>query len=100
MTFKAYMDNVEAETGKMPVDFWKLVRKKGFVKKGKIVAKHTDLLAWLKPDIGLGMCVRTSSSCIYACAQMTQSSALNRRSGSIALDIKNGNNINFRNFFY
>jgi Domain of unknown function (DUF4287) len=54
MTFKAYMDNIEAKTGKTSGDFWKLANKKGFVKRGKVVAKHADLLAWLKSDIGLG----------------------------------------------
>ncbi len=54
MTFKAYMDNVQAKTGKTPETFWKLAIKKGFVKGGKIVAKHADLLAWLKSEIGLG----------------------------------------------
>jgi len=31
-----------------------LANKKGFVKNGKIVAEHSELLAWLKSDIGLG----------------------------------------------
>ncbi len=54
MTFKAYMDNIQAKTGKTPEDFWKLAIKKGFVKRGKIVAKHAELLAWIKSEIGLG----------------------------------------------
>ncbi len=54
MTFKAYMDNIQAKTGKTQADFWKLAIKKGFVKEGKIAAKHADLLAWLKSEIGLG----------------------------------------------
>ena len=29
-------------------------RQKGFGKRGKIVAKHADLLAWLKSEVGLG----------------------------------------------
>lgn len=53
-TFKAYMKNIQADTGKTPEDFWNLANRKGFVKKGKITAKHADLLAWLKSDIGLG----------------------------------------------
>lgn len=48
------MNNIQAKTGKTPEDFWKLANKKGFVKRGKIVVKHADLLAWLKSDIGLG----------------------------------------------
>ncbi len=54
MTFKAYMDNIQAKTSKTPEDFWKLAIKKGFVKRGEIVAKHADLLTWLKSEIGLG----------------------------------------------
>ena len=48
------MDNIQAKTGKTPVDFWKLAIKKGFVKQSRIVSKHADLLAWLKSEIGLG----------------------------------------------
>ena len=29
-------------------------QQEGFVKNGKIVAEHSELLAWLKSDIGLG----------------------------------------------
>ena len=54
MTFKAYMNNIQAKTGKMPDDFWRLANERGFIKDGKIVAKHADMLKWLKSDIGLG----------------------------------------------
>ena len=54
MTYKAYMRNIEAKTGKTPEDFWKIANEKGFIKQGKIVANHADLLRWLKSDIGLG----------------------------------------------
>ena len=54
MTFKAYLDNIQAKPGKSPEDFLALANKKGLVKKGKIVAEHSELLAWLKSDIGLG----------------------------------------------
>jgi hypothetical protein len=53
-TFKAYMENLQIETGKTAEDIWRLANKKGFVKRNKIVAKHANLLAWLKSDIGLG----------------------------------------------
>lgn len=53
-TFKAYMKNIQAKTGKTPEDFWKLANKKGFVKQGKMTAKYADLSAWLKSDMGLG----------------------------------------------
>jgi len=54
MTFKAYMDNIQAKTSKTQEDFWKLAIKKHFVREGKIVARHADLLTWLKSEIGLG----------------------------------------------
>jgi hypothetical protein len=52
--FKAYMEGVLAKTGKKPEDFWNLANKKGFIKEGKIVVNHGDMLKWLKTDIGLG----------------------------------------------
>jgi len=54
VTFKAYLDNIQAKTGKSPEDFLALANKKGLVKKGKIVAKHSELLEWLKLEMGLG----------------------------------------------
>ena len=54
MTFKAYLDNIQAKTGKSPDDFYSLASKKGLIKKGRIVAKHAELLSWLKSDMGLG----------------------------------------------
>jgi Domain of unknown function (DUF4287) len=54
-TFKGYMDNIQIETGKTADDFWRLANKKGFVKRGKVVSKHSEILAWLKSkEIGLG----------------------------------------------
>jgi hypothetical protein len=47
MTYKAYIDNIQAKTGKTPEDFRKLAKEKGLVKYG-------DLLKWLKTECGLG----------------------------------------------
>ncbi len=51
MSFQAYLDNIEAKTGKTPNEFIELAREKGFdapdVKAGVIVD-------WLKEDFGLG----------------------------------------------
>jgi hypothetical protein len=47
MTYKAYIDNIYAKTGKTPEDFLKEAKKKGLV-------KYADLLKWLKTDCGLG----------------------------------------------
>ena len=52
--FKAYMDNIQKKTGKTAQDFFKLASEKGFIEEGKIVAKHAELLAWLKSDMKLG----------------------------------------------
>ncbi len=47
MTYKAYIDNIKAKTGKDPEYFQKLAKEKGLV-------KHAELLSWLKSDRGLG----------------------------------------------
>jgi len=47
MSFQAYLDNIQAKTGKTPEDFRTLVAGKGLVKTGEIVA-------WLKQDFQLG----------------------------------------------
>jgi hypothetical protein len=54
MTFKAYMQNIEAKTGKTQEDFWTIANEKGYIANGKIVAPHRQLLEWLKSDVGLG----------------------------------------------
>ena len=47
MTYKAYIDNIKAKTGKDPEYFRALAKEKG-------LAKHGELLAWLKTECGLG----------------------------------------------
>jgi hypothetical protein len=64
MTFKAYMDNIQAATGKTPDEFWKMANKKGFIKRGKMVATYSQLLKWLKSDIKLGH-VRANFMILY-----------------------------------
>lgn len=54
MTYRAYMHNIEAKTGKTSEDFWILANEMGFIKENKITATHAQLLKWLKSDIGLG----------------------------------------------
>ena len=36
MSFQAYLDNIQAKTGKNPEDFIKLATKKGFLEKGNL----------------------------------------------------------------
>ena len=47
MTYKAYIDNIYAKTGKKPEDYAKMAREKGLTKYG-------ELLKWLKTDCKLG----------------------------------------------
>jgi Domain of unknown function (DUF4287)/Domain of unknown function (DUF5655) len=51
MTYQAYLDNIQAKTGKTPEDFKALAAKKGFMKPG---VKAGEIVAWLKEDFGLG----------------------------------------------
>jgi len=53
-TFNGYAINIEAKTGKSLDEFWKLAVGKGFVDGDKVVAKYSDMLKWLKSDMGLG----------------------------------------------
>jgi len=46
MTYKAYIDNIKAKTGKDPEYFQALAKKD--------LTKYGELLAWLKADFGLG----------------------------------------------
>jgi hypothetical protein len=52
--FEAYMLNIQKKTGKKPEDFWKSAIARDFIKEGKIVVKHGEMLKWLKTDMGLG----------------------------------------------
>jgi hypothetical protein len=54
-TFKAHAENIRAKSGKSLEDYWALATRKGFIKSGVIVAKHGEMLNWLKSrGIGLG----------------------------------------------
>lgn len=50
MSFQAYLDNIEAKTGKTPSDFIALAHTKGFTPE----TKTGDIVAWLKADFSLG----------------------------------------------
>jgi Domain of unknown function (DUF4287) len=54
MTYKAYLDNIKEQTGKTGEDFLTLAKTKGFVKDGKVVVKHGEILTWLKSEHKLG----------------------------------------------
>ncbi len=51
MTFQAYLDNIEKQTGVAPDQWISLATAKGFTKTG---TKATQITDWLKADYGLG----------------------------------------------
>ena len=54
MSFQAYLDNIQAKTGKTPEDFIRLAEEKGFIHNGAITVKATEIVKWLKADFELG----------------------------------------------
>lgn len=56
MSFQAYLDNIQAKTGKSPEDFQALAAQKGFTDGASLRkdVKAGDVLAWLAQDYGLG----------------------------------------------
>jgi len=48
------MQGVEEKSGKTQEDLYRIANEKGFIKEGKIVAAHKQLLVWLKEEIGVG----------------------------------------------
>lgn len=48
MSFQAYLDNIEAKTGKSPNDFIRMVKEKR-------LTTFKDIVAWLKKDYDLGL---------------------------------------------
>lgn len=50
MSFQAYLDNIEKQTGKTPSDFIALAKEKGFTAD----TKAGEIATWLKEEYGLG----------------------------------------------
>ncbi|MFZ1484052.1 MAG: DUF4287 domain-containing protein [Candidatus Saccharimonadales bacterium] len=50
MSFQAYLDNIEKQTGKTPNDFIALSKEKGFTGD----TKAGEIASWLKEEYGLG----------------------------------------------
>lgn len=50
MSFQAYLDNIEAKTGKTPNEFIALANEKGFGRD----TKAGEIVDWLKDDFDLG----------------------------------------------
>jgi hypothetical protein len=51
VTLKAYLENIESQTGKTPKDFRVLAEKKGLLRES---VKTGQIVSWLKEDYGLG----------------------------------------------
>ena len=51
MSFQAYLDNIEAKTGKSPEDFRAMATEKGLMEP---MAKAGVFIDWLAADYGLG----------------------------------------------
>lgn len=51
MSFQAYIDNIEAKTGKTPDDFKAIAAEKGLLRPD---VKAGQIVAWLKEDFDLG----------------------------------------------
>ncbi|WP_025762153.1 DUF4287 domain-containing protein [Dyadobacter tibetensis] len=56
MSFQSYLENIEAKTGKSPLDFQRLSQERGFTENGQIREgiKATQITNWLKEEFGLG----------------------------------------------
>lgn len=56
MSFQAYLDTIQRQTGKSPADLRRLAEEKGFTVNGTLVAgtKATAVTDGLKSDFGLG----------------------------------------------
>ena len=51
MTFQAYLDNIQKQTGVAPDEFIRLATDKGLTRAG---TKATEIVNWLKADYMLG----------------------------------------------
>lgn len=51
MSFQAYLDNIEAKTGKTPAEILELAKAKGFESPG---TKAGEVIAWLSDEFELG----------------------------------------------
>lgn len=56
MSFQAYLDNIQAKTGKSPADFKAMAAEKGFANAAGLTpdTKAGAIIDWLKTDFGLG----------------------------------------------
>jgi hypothetical protein len=56
MSFQAYLDNIQAKTGKTPAEFKSMAAARGFANEAGLAPgiKAGAIIEWLKQDFGLG----------------------------------------------
>jgi hypothetical protein len=56
MSFQAYLNTIQTQTGKEPEDFRRMAEEKGFTQNGQINVsiKASEIVNWLKNDFDLG----------------------------------------------
>jgi hypothetical protein len=56
MSFQAYLDNIQKQTGLSPAEFITKAEEKGFLQNGQlsVTVKATEITNWLKADFDLG----------------------------------------------
>jgi Domain of unknown function (DUF4287) len=78
MSFQAYLDNVKAKTGKTPEDFAKLASQKG-------LAKHGDIVKWLKSEFLLGHGHATAVAAVVTRKMFRRQARMRRSVRSLAV---------------
>jgi hypothetical protein len=54
LSFQAYLDNIQAKTGKTPAEFKSIAAAKGFADDSGLLVKATPIVDWLKTEFDLG----------------------------------------------
>jgi hypothetical protein len=54
VSFQAYLDNIQAKTGKTPAEFRAMAEAKGFADASGLLVKATPVVDWLKAEFDLG----------------------------------------------
>jgi len=82
MSFQAYLDNIEAKTGKTPAELIALAKAKGFNAPG---TKAGEIVAWLSEDFQLGR--GHAMALVHVLKNGTQISPKHVSSGGIHEDV-------------
>ena len=84
MSFQAYLDNIEAKTGKTPAELIAIAKTKGFDSKD---TKASEIIAWLSEDFQLGR--GHAMAIVHVLKNGTQISEKHIESGSAHSDASN-----------